>query len=180
MGFNHRFRNIVVSALVLSLPFVGDASDLCCDEDEKDVFLQAVEQTMTAERDMLAADIISYASSFIGRPYRRGGKGPKSFDCSGFTGYIFKHFDTGLAASSRDQFLQGREIDSKDIRPGDLVFFSSRRSGRSVGHVGIAVEVSDSGQIRFIHAAHRGGIRIDSYPDGGYYSSHFVGARRVL
>lgn len=152
--------------------------------DSTDVFMAAVKRTAAldedARRQSRAQDIITYAHRFLGRPYRRGGKGPNAFDCSGFTSYVFRHFDTRLGASSRDQYLQGEAVATSDVRPGDLLFFSTRRAGKTVGHVGIAVDVDDAGKISFIHAAIRGGIRVDTYPDGGYYSHHYIGARRVI
>ncbi len=128
---------------------------------------------------VLAAQIIDYAKNYLGRPYRSGGKGPRVFDCSGFTSYIFRNFDIALSPSSRTQYTQGEQISVKDVRPGDLLFFGGRRGGSTVGHVAMAVEVSDNGTIKFIHAAQRG-ICYDTYPDGGYYSKRFIGARRVL
>ncbi len=127
-----------------------------------------------------AFEVIDYAKGFLGTPYRRGSKGPKAFDCSGFTSYIFRRFDINLGASSRSQYLDGTGIADGDVRPGDLVFFSGRRGGKTVGHVGIAVDVAPDGRITFIHAATSGGIRYDSYPDGGYYSNRYLGARRVF
>lgn len=128
----------------------------------------------------LADEIISYASNYLGRPYRRGGKSPAGFDCSGFTSFVFKNFNISLSPSSRTQYTQGEQISRDDIQPGDLLFFSGRGGGKTVGHVALAVSVDDDGRVTFIHAATSGGIRRDTYPDGGYYSRRFIGARRVI
>lgn len=126
-------------------------------------------------------DIVDYAKTFIGKRYRRGAKGPSAFDCSGFTSYVFRNFDMSLGASSRAQALQGEKISVTDARPGDLVFFSGRRAGSTVGHVGIVVSADPvNGSVKFIHAATSRGVRIDSYPDGGYYSRRFHSIRRVI
>lgn len=127
-----------------------------------------------------ADEIIDYASQFLGRPYRRGAKGPKAFDCSGFTSFIFANFNIALSPSSRTQFTQGESISRDEIQPGDLLFFAGHRGGKTVGHVAMAVSVDDNGKVRFIHAATSGGIRHDVFPDGGYYSQRYIGARRVL
>lgn len=129
--------------------------------------------------DATADEIIAYAKQYLGRPYRSGGKGPSAFDCSGFTSYVFRNFDIDLNPSSRTQATQGERIDKSDIRPGDLLFFTSRHSGGGVGHVGIAIEVEDSGDITFIHAASSKGISINHLTDG-YYQKRFLSARRVL
>lgn len=129
----------------------------------------------------IAADMLDYARGFIGVRYRRGGKTPAGFDCSGFTGYVFRQFGYGIGASSRDQFKDGVIVDNNDIQPGDLLFFTGRsvKSGR-VGHVAIAIDADgETGAISFIHASCSGGIRIDKTTDP-YYARRYLGARRII
>ncbi len=128
----------------------------------------------------LASEIIDYATQYLGKPYRSGAKGPNAFDCSGFTSFVFGNFNISLSPSSRDQFNQGEYVSTADIKPGDLLFFAGHRGGKTVGHVAMAVSVSENGTIKFIHASNSGGIRHDVYPDGGYYSQRYLGARRVI
>ncbi len=124
-------------------------------------------------------DLISYAKNYIGLHYRRGGKTPKGFDCSGFTSYVFKQFGLPLNASSRSQYTQGDGIVKEELLPGDLVFFSGRRGGtKTVGHVGIVVEVNADGTFKFIHSAISSGITISDSTEP-YYRNRYVGARRV-
>lgn len=129
----------------------------------------------------LSADMLGFARKFIGTRYRIGGKAPKSgFDCSGFTGYVFKNFGFSLASNSKGQYLQGRKVLKDEIQPGDLVFFTGRGRSGHVGHVGIAVSNDPvSGEITFIHAATSKGICIEKL-SAPYYASRFLGARRVL
>lgn len=132
-----------------------------------------------SEKLQLIADLLNEASTHMGTRYVRGGKSPKGFDCSGFTSYVYRQFGYSLSASSRGQFADGFEVSTDEIKPGDLLFFKGRRS-RSVGHVAIAIDADrDTGEITFIHAAVKGGIRVDrvSMP---YYSQRFLGARRVI
>ncbi len=132
-----------------------------------------------AEQPSYIDDMISHAKEFMGLRYRRGGKTPKGFDCSGFTGYLFGQFGMKLNASSRDQFLQGDAVDHDALRPGDLVFFSGRRGGtKTVGHVGMVVEIHGDGTFSFIHSANSSGITI-SHSLEPYYKNRYVGARRV-
>lgn len=132
------------------------------------------------EQPSIAEDLLQLASSFIGTPYRRGGKTPKGFDCSGFSGYIFNQFGIKLAASSSAQYTQGEEVDKNEVMPGDLLFFNGRAVGKRIGHVGIAIEQNPvTGEITFIHSANGGGIRIDR-TTSPYYARRFVGVRRVL
>lgn len=154
-------------------------------EDPTSVFLKLDEPVEGMEVEasapaVAADDVIDYASKFLGRPYRRGSGGPSSFDCSGFTSFVFRNFDIDLSHSSRAQYGQGVSVSRDDIRPGDLLFFAGRKGGKTVGHVAIATSVDENGTVNFIHASTTGGIRHDCYPDGGYYSRRFIGARRVL
>lgn len=122
-----------------------------------------------------------YAAKFLGTRYRLGAAGPKAFDCSGFVGYVFKQFGITLNRSSRAQFTQGEKVATKDIKPGDLLFFSSRSSGKGrVGHVAMVVDVKDDGSLTFIHASTKKGVTYQNFPDNGYYSRHFIGARRII
>lgn len=135
---------------------------------------------MSAATSEMLSDLISEARSHMGKRYRSGGKGPNAFDCSGFSSYVFRQFGYSLGASSGDQYNQGEKVDLKDLRIGDLVFFTgrNRRSGR-VGHVGIVVSAdNEKGTFKFIHASTSQGIKIDS--NTGYYDGRYLGARRVI
>lgn len=124
--------------------------------------------------------LLEYAFQFKGRPYCRGSKGPLSFDCSGFTSYVFRKIALKLNASSAAQYLQGTSVDRKNIQRGDLVFFKGRNSAVSrVGHVGLVSEVLSDGKFRFIHASCTKGICEES-SDALYYSKRYVGARRLI
>ena len=90
--------------------------------------------------------IMEEAFSHLGTRYRSGAKGPNAFDCSGFTSYVYKQqADIFIGASSRDQYARNTPISRDELQSGDLVFFTSPRSGRNVGHVGVC-EFFDSVQ----------------------------------
>lgn len=123
--------------------------------------------------------IIKTAMRYIGVPYRIGTSSPKSFDCSGFTSYVYKNHGISLLRASRDQYTQGEKVAKSDLRIGDLVFFTGRSKNGTVGHVGIVTEVDkDKNSFKFVHARTRG-VGVDDSKTA-YYSSRYVGARRVL
>ena len=124
--------------------------------------------------------LMSEAFSHMGARYRSGGKGPSAFDCSGFTSYVYKQqTDLFIGSSSRDQYARNIPITRDELQSGDLVFFTSPRSGRGVGHVGIVVDVDPiSNTFTFIHASTNNGITINSSTDSGY-ARRYIGARRV-
>lgn len=139
------------------------------------------EQSALTEAQEKAMTVINYAKKFIGCRYRSGGKGPQVFDCSGFTGYVFRNFGYEMGASSRDQFLQGTDVSRDEVQPGDLMFFGGRGGKGRIGHVALVVDVNpDTKVIKFIHASSNVGITINQFPDGGYYSNRYIGAKRIL
>lgn len=119
------------------------------------------------------SSIVSFAQSLLGRPYVYGASGPNSFDCSGFTQYVYAHFGKSLPRSSSAQYASASKISKSSLQPGDLVFFSNSSSGGSVGHVAIYM-----GNGMIIHAANsKTGVCTTSL-NSSYYSSHYIGAGR--
>ncbi len=119
-------------------------------------------------------EIVQYAKSFVGSPYRFGGSTRKGFDCSGLVMTVFRQFDIALPRRSLDQSRVGTPIDRAHIKPADLVFFKTS-SRNPVTHVGIYI-----GGGKFIHAstsARR--VRVDEL-DSRYFKRRFVTAKRLL
>ena len=126
-------------------------------------------------------NLLDEAMSHIGARYRSGSKGPKVFDCSGFTSYVFRQVEgTEIGCSSRDQYARNIPVSRSEMQRGDLVFFTSPSSGRNVGHVGIVVDVDPINRtFNFIHASSSEGVKISNSNDG-FYARRFIGVRRVL
>jgi cell wall-associated NlpC family hydrolase len=133
------------------------------------IFRRKARRTRTTQSHVaFGLRVVDYAKRFRGIRYVYGGSSPRSgFDCSGFVRFVYAHFGLSLAHSSYAQFDRGRRVSRSALRPGDLVFFDG------LGHVGIYV-----GSGRFIHAPHTG-TRVEIQTLGGWYSSRFVGARRL-
>lgn len=139
---------------------------------------QPAAASLSAESSRLIDDLLAEGRSHIGKRYVHGAKGPSAFDCSGFTSYVYKQFGYTISPSSRAQYLEGTPVDRKDLRKGDLVFFTSRSSGKNVGHVGIVVSAdNETGKFKFIHASIRG-VKISDFE--GYYVGRYIGAKRII
>lgn len=133
---------------------------------------------LSPESQDLIADLMKEAHKYIGKPYRHGAKGPSAFDCSGYTSYIYKQFGFSISPGSRMQYTQGTPVNRNELRTGDLVFFTSRSSGKNVGHVGIVVSADNAtGQFKFIHASLKG-VKVSDFE--GYYVPRYVGAKRII
>ena len=113
------------------------------------------------------AKVVEYAKKYLGHKYVYGTAGPDTFDCSGFTSYVYKHFGYSLSRTSGGQRSNGKEVKKANLKAGDLVCFS--------GHVGIYI-----GGNNFIHAANpKKGIIITSLSNS-YYAKTYITARRII
>lgn len=146
------------------------------------LYVAIPEEPEVDKASLVAENLTEFAATFLGRRYVWGATGPKNFDCSGFTSYVFRNQGIELPRTSRMQYTQGEKVDRSDLKAGDLMFFSSPRSGKgTVGHVGIVVSVDeDTNAVTFIHASTKKGITYQKFPDGGYYSRNYIGAKRVI
>lgn len=129
----------------------------------------------------VADEIIREAGRHLGKPYQYGGNGPKSFDCTGFTCYVYQKSGYTLSRNSADQAHDGREVKGgyDKYQKGDLVIFGGRTNKKSPGHVGIFIAADSLGKsFTFIHASNSG-VTI-SRIDEPYYAQRFLGVRRIL
>lgn len=109
------------------------------------------------------------AAEWIGAPYRGGGESKRGTDCSGLTCQIYKKvYNTTLSRNTGGQKEESAKVARRNLREGDLVFFTSRNSGRKVAHVGIYLKNN-----KFIHASTSRGV-IVSHLDETYYRTHWM------
>jgi LysM repeat protein len=133
-----------------------------------------------ASKEITVTDsIINYGKIFLDRPYRYGSPGDTTFDCSGFTSYVYRNFGYNLQRSSAEQAQQFDTVGRTHLKTGDLVYFSGRHRSKHVGHVGIVVEAKEDGNFEFIHASVQKGVTISSSTEP-YYSKRFIKANRVI
>ena len=133
------------------------------------------------EAERFTTSLLDIARGRIGCRYAYASKGPKTFDCSGFTSYVYRQFGIELSPSSSLQSEQGRRLSADEpLKPGDLVFFSGRRVSKTVGHVGIVVSYNaDTKEFTFIHAAVSTGVEMQKSTQQ-YYAARYLFASRIL
>lgn len=79
------------------------------------------------------ARVMTVAASKRGTPYRYGAAGPRAFDCSGYTSWVYRKVGKSLPRTAQAQYAALHRVSRAAARPGDLVFFG----GRYKHHVGI-------------------------------------------
>jgi cell wall-associated NlpC family hydrolase len=120
-----------------------------------------------------SADPVALAASLIGRPYVWGAEGPREFDCSGLTQYVYREYGIDLPRRAISQSQAGDRA-GRRLQRGDLVFFSTGAGGSVVTHVGLY-----EGNGMMIDASKRHGtVRRDSLDDD-YWVERFMFARRI-
>ena len=124
-----------------------------------------------------ADKVIAEGKKHMNKPYVWGAEGPNSFDCSGFTQYVFKQaVGVSIPRVSKDQSKFGQPINRNELKKGDLMFFDTSGSNNGVvSHVGIYM-----GNGQMIHGS-SGAKKVKiSDVSTGYYYNAFTNARRVL
>ena len=115
--------------------------------------------------------LIEQAKTALGTPYVPGGTDTQGFDCSGFVQWAYRNVGVTLPRTAREQSVMGRHIQSRSMMARDIVAFNRPRRGY---HTGIYL-----GGGSFIHSPGRGkSVSIAALSDP-YFSSTFIGARRV-
>lgn len=124
-------------------------------------------------------DLVDFAQTFLGTPYKWAGTTPSGFDCSGFIYYIMGNFGFSITRTSYGMAELGKTVKLSEVQPGDLLFFKGRNlNSNSVGHVGMVIEVSEAGII-FIHASTSRGVTTDNLKKSSYYVPRFLKAKRM-
>lgn len=121
-------------------------------------------------------DMVLYreVAGWLGTPYKYGGVSKKGTDCSGFVWLIFeKVYSKALERSSKDQAAKDvNKVSKKNLKTGDLVFFSTGKKKKSINHVGIYLKND-----YFIHASTSSGVIVSNLDDAYYKRTWKMGGR---
>lgn len=93
---------------------------------------------------------IAFAEAQLGDPYKWGGAGPNSWDCSGLTMRAWASAGVSLPHSASAQYTLTRKVPVGSIKRGDLVFWSNG-SAKSIYHMAMYL-----GGGKMIHAPRPG------------------------
>ncbi|GIF10140.1 C40 family peptidase [Actinoplanes teichomyceticus] len=91
--------------------------------------------SQAAKSKAAANRVLSEAAKHKGKKYKFGAAGPKRFDCSGYTMYVYKKAaGKKLPHKAHLQQRYGKAVAKSNARPGDLIII---RKGARGTHAGI-------------------------------------------
>ena len=106
----------------------------------------------------------------VGTPYRYGGSTPAGFDCSGLVHYSYLQAGKSIPRTTAGQWAELEPVGNRDMRTGDLLFFSIEGK---MSHVGLYL-----GDGKFVHAPSSGRTVEIERLDSAFYRSAFLRAGR--
>jgi cell wall-associated NlpC family hydrolase len=172
-------KYLLLFTWLLPLSIYGQNSDKQVDNDLLVVNSTFPTDTIIRKNSKQVDELISFAKTFLGTPYRYAGTTPSGFDCSGFINYVMGNFGLELTHSSYGISEFGETVRLSEIQPGDLMFFKGSNShSNSIGHVAMVVEVRPDA-IMFIHSSTSRGVVIDNFKTSKYFIPRFVKAKRL-
>jgi cell wall-associated NlpC family hydrolase len=137
-------------------------------------------KTFTKPLKINRTDLVSYAKTFIGTPYKYGSAIPSNgLDCSGFIMVVFAKFDIKTPRVSRDFTNEGTTIKLSEAKAGDLILFTGSDNATGiVGHIGIVTETGTA--LTFISSTSGKNVGVIEAKLSGYWKTHFVKVIRIL
>ena len=125
-------------------------------------------QSRAAKQKKRAAYAVKYAAKQIGDPYRYGGTGPGSWDCSGLAGGSWRKAGVKLPRTTQQIYRAvKKKVSWKGAVKGDLLFFYGGRT-----HMGVY-----AGHGYMIHAP-SSGKHVKKIKLTKYYKRNFTGGVR--
>ena len=163
-------NNKRIISFSLALFFAGSISISSINVQAKEIVSKTkIVSLATKQSKLTGTSVVAYAKQFVGTPYKSGGTTTAGFDCSGFTKYVYSHFNITLPHSAKNQTSKGTVVSKANLRTGDLVFFGT---GIRISHVGMYV-----GDGKIIHSPKPGSsIKIAELK----YMPNYNTARRIV
>ncbi|WP_255298327.1 C40 family peptidase [Brevibacillus dissolubilis] len=137
------------------------------------------------EYDAVGQKIVDAGEKYLGTPYKYASSRDTktTMDCSEFTMWAYME-GAGIElgrSGARSQYKKGEYVKRSDLKVGDLVFFSTKKtmkyssdSIKRIGHVGIY-----AGDGKVLHTYGKGGVKYSDMNDGGWWDDHYVKAVRI-
>lgn len=146
---------------------ISDASDARGKEYDGNKLENYASLLGVREKDLDNKSLYFMIDEWIGTPHRLGGLDKRGVDCSAFVSMLYrKVYGKDLPRTSRDMADRIKRKYDKQLKEGDLVFFSF--GGRNIDHVGIYLHNG-----KFVHVSTRKGVIISNLSDS-WYAKYFT------
>ena len=122
------------------------------------------------------SDLATYASNYMGVPYKWGGTTADGFDCSGFTQHVMKSAGYSVPRTAGDQYVKATKINIENVQCGDLVFF---KNDDKISHVGMILSKKGN-EVKMIHASSSNGISIVEINGSDYWKKRYFACGTYL
>ena len=179
MKFRHTVAGVCMATLLLAVASCGSSRQTSRGKHDTgrpsgSTSRPAKRPTPDAPSGQLARALVDEARTWLGVPYVMGGADRKGADCSGFLVSVYRDVaDIKLPRTTSQQREHCIPIEKDQLAAGDILFFSSKRSGGKVAHVAMYI-----GNGRMIHASSSRGVVEDDI-NLKYYIDHYLGSGRI-
>ena len=154
------------------------AASKAAEVEKGNAILKKLEIAKTIKYNQTIDALLEEAKTYLGTPYRYGGTTRSGIDCSAFVLSVFgAAAGVSLPRVAASQANEGESVKKENLQKGDLIFFSQ---GKRISHVGIVEEVTEDGQIKFIHSATSKGVMITTLGESSYWNSRYRYAKRII
>ena len=177
--FRHTVAGVCLATLLLAVASCGSSRQTSRGKHDTgrpsgSTSRPAKRPTPDAPSGQLARALVDEARTWLGVPYVMGGADRNGADCSGFLVSVYRDVaDIKLPRTTSQQREHCIPIDKDQLAAGDILFFSSKRSGGKVAHVAMYI-----GNGRMIHASSSRGVVEDDIALK-YYIDHYLGSGRI-
>lgn len=179
MKFRHTVAGVCLATLLLAVASCGSSRQTSRGRHDTgrpsgSTSRPAKRPTPDAPSGQLARALVDEARTWLGVPYVMGGADRNGADCSGFLVSVYRDVaDIKLPRTTSQQREHCIPIDKDQLAAGDILFFSSKRSGGKVAHVAMYI-----GNGHMIHASSSRGVVEDDI-NLKYYIDHYLGSGRI-
>lgn len=117
--------------------------------------------------------LYAFIDEWMNVPYKYAGKSKSGIDCSGFCSVLYRNvYGKNISGTASEIFAQCNEVNSKNLKEGDFVFFKINTMQAS--HVGIYLANN-----KFLHASTQKGVIISDLNEA-YYKKYFFKGGRII
>ena len=118
------------------------------------------------------------APDYIDCPYKDGGNGPSSFDCSGLQYYLYNFVGVTVGDKTAQRYYSAStKISEDDLRPGDWIFFDQQHAPPDpddIDHTMMYKCTKDTGWKVVIHAS-KGAGKVEERTFDQWWEDHSDG-----